>query len=87
MAQAFLWKISFPVKDRLFYDGSFVPARCVAFRELVGNTAARALQGYRIWPVLPSASGNSSLRAGFGAAIQGRMDQHGDVRPWVATSQ
>ncbi len=44
-------------------------------------------QGYRIWPVLPSASGNLSLRAGFGAAIQGRMDQYGDMRPWVATPQ
>jgi len=47
-------------------------------------------QGCRIWPGLPAASenllSNSSLRAGFGAAIQGRMDQYEDVRPWVAAA-
>jgi len=44
-------------------------------------------QSNRIWPSLPPVSKNSSLRAGFGAAIQGNMDQCFGASPWIATSQ
>jgi len=44
-------------------------------------------RGNRIWPSLPPASKNPSLRAAFGVAIQGNMDPCFGVWPWIATSQ
>jgi len=44
-------------------------------------------QGNRIWPSLPPASKDPSLRAGFGAAIQGGMDPCFGALPWIAASQ
>jgi len=52
----------------------------------VDNVAFPA-QGDRIWPGLPPASKDPSLRAGFGAAIQGHADRASDARLGIATSQ
>ncbi len=40
----------------------------------IGQEFSGAVLGDRIWPSPPPASRSSSLRAGFGAAIQGNMD-------------
>ncbi len=38
----------------------------------------RTAQDDRIWPSLPPAAKDPSLRAGFGAAIQGNMNPRND---------
>ncbi len=52
-----------------------------------GPCWTEACQGNRIWRSLPLAPKDSSLRGGFGAAIQGHRDPCFGLSPWVATSQ
>jgi len=49
------------------------------------HVGARARDGALGQPA--SGSKNPSLRAGFGAAIQGRTDKGSGSQPWIATSQ